>query len=361
VELAQTRRLLLAKQLLTESDLPVIQAAFASGFSSVRRFNALFRSRYGLTPTRVRRSAPAPHLGDCLRLTLAYRPPLAWAELLRFLAGRATAGVECVAGGAYLRTAAVGRCRGWLKVAPAPGCNALAVELAASLTPALPAVLARLKNLFDLSARPDVIAAHLSADARLARLVVARPGLRAPGAFDGFELAVRAILGQRVSVRAATTLAGRTAAAFGESIETPFPCLNRLTPTPDRLADATASELTALGIAAPRAASIGEVARAVAHGRIDLDPGPDPEAAIAALTQLPGVGAWTAHYIALRALRWPDAFPAADLGLLRAYGEPSPSPRRLRDAAASWRPWRAYAAMHLWESLHPRVEEKNDG
>jgi AraC family transcriptional regulator of adaptative response / DNA-3-methyladenine glycosylase II len=358
VELAQTRRLLLAKQLLAESDLPVIRVAFVSGFGSVRRFNALFRSHYGLTPTRVRRSARPPRAGERLRLTLAYRPPFAWAELLRFLAVRATPGVECVAGGAYLRTAAVGAHRGWLKVAPAAARNALVVDLAASLTPALPAVLARLKNLFDLSARPDVIAAHLSSDPRMARLVGRRPGLRAPGAFDGFELAVRAVLGQRVSVPAATTLAGRAAAAFGEPFETPFPCLNRLSPSPERLADSAASELTALGVSAPRAESIRELARAAARGRIDFEPGPDPEALVAALKELPGVGDWTARYIALRALRWPDAFPDGDLGLLRASG--AKSPRGLRDASEAWRPWRAYAAMHLWESLHPIAQGTND-
>ena len=223
VELAQTQRLLLAKQLLTESNLPIIEVAFASGFESVRRFNALFRSHYRLTPSRMRRASPASRAGDCVRLTLAYRPPLAWTVLLRFLARRATAGVESVGDQAYFRTVAVGGHQGWLKVRPIPGRNTLSVELATSLTPALPEVLARLKNLFDLSARPDVIAAHLSVDSRLARVVDHCPGLRVPGAFDGFELAIRAILGQRISVRAATTLAGRVADRFGEPIETPVP------------------------------------------------------------------------------------------------------------------------------------------
>ena len=216
MELAQTQRLLLAKQLLTESNLPIIQVAYASGFKSVRRFNALFRSHYRLSPSRMRRSSQIHHNGDCVRLTLAYRPPLAWDALLRFLSGRATAGVESVTGQAYVRTAAVGSHQGWLKVEPICGRNALAVELATSLVPALPEVLVRLKNLFDLNARPDVIASHLGADARLASIANECPGLRVPGAFDGFELALRAILGQRVSVRAATTLAGRLATVFGE-------------------------------------------------------------------------------------------------------------------------------------------------
>jgi AraC family transcriptional regulator of adaptative response / DNA-3-methyladenine glycosylase II len=350
VELAQTQRLLLAKQLLTESNLPIIQVAFASGFDSVRRFNALFRAHYRLTPSRMRRSSPTTPTGDCVRLTLAYRPPLAWDALLRFLSGRATAGVERVAEEAYLRTAAVAGHRGWLKVEPIPGRNALAVELATSLVPALPEVLARLKSLFDLSARPDVIASHLGADARLARVALRCPGLRVPGAFDGFELAVRAVLGQRVSVQAATTLAGRLAARFGAPIETPFPGLDRLSPTPEQVAASPESELTARGISAARAATIRAIAQAVTKRQIDLQPGSDPETVMQALLEIPGIGDWTAQYIAMRALRWPDAFPASDLGLLKASGETAA--RRLRDRSEDWRPWRAYAAMYLWEGQH---------
>ncbi len=360
IELAQTRRLLLAKQLLTESDLPVVRVAFASGFESVRRFNALFQSHYRLTPTGMRRSPRKAPARDSLRLTLAYRPPLAWDALLAFLAARTTAGVERVEGRSYLRTAAVGRQRGWLKVEPLAGRDALAVELAMGLVPALPEVLSRLKHLFDLSARPDVIAGHLRQDARFAGSIERLPGLRVPGAFDGFELAARAILGQRVSVRSATTLAGRLAARFGEPIETPFAGLDRLSPAAERLADANDVELTALGIAAPRAAAIRTIATAAARRELDLQPGPDPDAAVAALRELPGLGDWTAQYIAMRALRWPDAFPAGDLGLLKAAGVVSA--RQLRDAAEPWRPWRSYAAMYLWTTgaTPPRALETSD-
>ena len=358
VELAQTQRLLLAKQLLTESDLPIIQVAFASGFESVRRFNALFRSHYRLTPTHMRRSSKTSYAGDCVRLTLAYRPPLAWNALLRFLSGRATAGVECVADGAYFRTAAVENHRGWFKVEPISGRNALAVELSTSLIPALPDVLSRLKGLFDLSARPDVILSHLATDARLSSVTGRCAGLRVPGAFDGFELVVRAILGQRVSVAAATTLAGRLATRLGEPIETPLAGLNRLSPSPARLADVAVSELRALGLSAPRAASIRTVAQVVTRRQIDLQPGPDPEGVTQALQKLPGIGDWTAQYIAMRALRWPDAFPAGDLGLLKASSQTSPS--RLRATAEAWRPWRAYAAMYLWETQHPIEPENHD-
>jgi AraC family transcriptional regulator, regulatory protein of adaptative response / DNA-3-methyladenine glycosylase II len=348
IELAQTRRLLLAKHLLTESDLPIVRIAFASGFESVRRFNALFRSRYRLTPGRMRRSAAKRPGRESLRLTLAYRPPIAWEAMLGFLAGRATAGVERVEGVRYLRTASIGPHRGWLKVEPIPGRDALAVEVDLGLMPALPEVLARLKNLFDLAARPEMIAAHLRRDPRIAPAVDHLPGLRVPGAFDGFELASRAILGQRVSVRAATTLAGRLADRFGESIETPFPGLDRISPSADRLAEADAGELVGLGIAAPRAAAIRAIAAAAARREIDLQPGPDPDAVVAALQGFPGVGDWTAQYIAMRALRWPDAFPTGDLGLLRASGVGSA--RTLHAEAEAWRPWRSYAAMYLWSA-----------
>lgn len=346
IDLAQTRRLLLAKQLLTESDLSIARVAFASGFESVRRFNALFRSHYRLTPSDMRRSPSRGTSHAALRLTLAYRPPLAWRALLGFLAGRTSAGVEQVDGAAYLRTARLGQHRGWLRVEPIAGQHALSVELSDGLLPVLPDVLARVKHLFDLTARPDTIAEHLRRDERIARAVDAVPGLRVPGAFDGFEMATRAILGQRISVRAATTLAGRLAGRFGESIETPFPGLDRLGPTADRLADATDGELTALGIAAPRATAIRALAAAVASRRLDLQPGPDPEAAVLALQEYPCLGDWTAQYIAMRALRWPDAFPAGDLGLMRAFGI-TRAPQ-LRLAAEGWRPWRSYAAMYLW-------------
>jgi AraC family transcriptional regulator of adaptative response / DNA-3-methyladenine glycosylase II len=358
IELAQTQRLLLAKQLLTESSLPITQVAFASGFDSVRRFNALFRSHYRLTPSLMRRASPASETHECLRLTLGYRPPLAWTQMVRFLAGRSTAGVEQVAGESYARTVAVGRHQGWLRVKPTLGRHTLSVELATSLMPCLPELLLRLKNLFDLSARPDVIGAHLSVDSRLGALVARCPGVRVPGAFDGFELAVRAVLGQRISVAAATTLAGRLATRFGQSIESPLPGLNRLSPTPERLASVELAELTALGIAAPRAACIRAIARAVADRALNLEPGSDSDAVMSQLQALSGIGDWTAQYIAMRALRWPDAFPAGDLGLLRAFGETSV--RQLRDTSEAWRPWRAYAAFYLWANHHILNQENHD-
>lgn len=349
VELAQTHRLLLAKRLLSETQLPAVEIAFASGFGSVRRFNAAFRSQYRLSPTQLRRSPRRIESGPALKLSLAYRPPLAWEAMLRFLSARATPGVECVSSGKYCRTAAIGSYRGWLSAAPVDGRALIAVEISNSLVPALGAVLAKLKNLFDLNARPDVIDARLSNDRRLAPLVARSPGLRVPGAFSGFELAVRAVLGQQVSVRGATTLAGRLAEAFGEPIETPLGCLSRLSPEAERIAAASREELCRAGITSARADCLRALARSVAEGELRLSPTPAPEAVIGRLLELPGIGSWTAQYIALRALRWPDAFPEGDLGIRKALDVQAA--REAIVAAETWRPWRAYGAMHLWNSL----------
>lgn len=350
IELVLTRRLLLAKQLLTETALPVIEVAYASGFASLRRFNDAFRRRYGMPPTRLRRAADgAASLADAhdtLTLQLDYRPPYDWAGVVAFLEARALAGVERVADGEYARALRIGAHGGWLRVRHAPGKRALAVELSRSLTPALPALLGRIRNLFDLAARPDVIAAQLGPDPVLADAVASNPGLRVPGAFDGFELALRAILGQQVSVAAATTLAGRFVIAFGERIETPHAGLTHLAPTPARVAAASEDEIAALGVVRSRARSIHALAREVAAGRLELDAGARPEPTIERLLALPGIGPWTAHYVAMRALRWPDAFPKEDLVLRSALGGVSAA--RAEEMSQTWRPWRSYAVLHLW-------------
>lgn len=362
VELAQTQRLLLAKRLLTDSDLPVTEIAHASGFQSVRRFNALFRARYRLNPTGLRHAhrngngarvattrAGAQERDDAVRVTLAYRPPFAWNTLLGFLAARATPGVETVDGDRYARTMAIGSHRGWVVVAPASRPNALEVELAASLVPVLMPVLARLRHLFDLDAEPVDIDRHLSHEG-LSALVRRNRGLRVPGAVDGFELAVRAILGQQVSVAGATTLAGRFAAAFGDELPVSSQ-LYRLAPTAEQVAAADVDGISAIGMPRARAASIHALARAVASAEIRLSPAGNAREIVRRLRALPGIGAWTAHYIAMRALRWPDAFPASDLALRRAAGVATPA--KLERAAARWSPWRAYAAMHLWSTHTP--------
>jgi AraC family transcriptional regulator of adaptative response / DNA-3-methyladenine glycosylase II len=351
VELAQTQRLLFAKRLLTDTDLPVTHVAFASGFGSLRRFNALFRERYRLCPSRLRERRRAGGDPGVIRSELAYRPPLAWRPLLSFLAARTVAGVEAVCGGAYLRAARLGDHVGWLRVRPHDGRPAVVVEVSASLAPCLVSVLAGVKRLFDLSASPDTVDAHLAGDPTLAASVSRAPGVRVPGAFDGFEAAVRAVLGQQVSVRAATTLAGRVAARFGELVETPFPGLTHTFPPAPRLAAAATADLTALGLTAARAAAVVTLARAVADG-LTLRPGGDVCATLDRLRALPGFGEWTCQYVAMRALHWPDAFVAGDLGVRSALG--GPTPRQATERAEAWRPWRAYAVMRLW--LGPEVE-----
>ncbi|HMA89686.1 MAG TPA: DNA-3-methyladenine glycosylase 2 [Burkholderiales bacterium] len=349
VEFAQTQRLLLAKRLLTDTSLPVTEVAFASGFGSLRRFNALFRERYRLQPTQLRRRmrAQAAAGADALQFELAFRPPYDWGALAGFLGARAIAGVEAVADGAYRRTARVEvdgkEHRGWVEAALSPKKPALRIAVSASLARVLPPVLSRVKALMDLSCNPVEIAQALGGFA------ARHPGMRVPGAFDGFEVAVRAILGQQISVAGARTLAGRFAEAFGDPLETPFESLRTLFPTAGRVAEATEQRIGRIGVPAARARTILALARAVAHGEVVLVPNADIEATLERLRALPGIGEWTAQYIAMRALAWPDAFPHTDYGVMKALK--LTDPKRVLAAAERWRPWRAYAVMHLWQSL----------
>src|SRR5436190_907017 len=277
IELMRTRRLLLAKQLLTETALPVIHIAFASGFSSLRRFNDAFRTQYCMPPTRLRKQATAPDAkraaAGTSTLQLSYRPPFDWEGILKFLAARMIRGVEFVTAESYARTVRLGKHTGWIKVTHAPEKRSLLVEFTHTLSPVLPALLGRLRNLFDLAARPDLIAAHLMKDALLRKSVENNPGLRVPGAFDSFEMAFRAILGQQITVKAATTIAGRFAAAFGEKIATPFPELTRLSPLAARIAKARIDDVAKLGIVSTRAESLIALARAFESGALKLDAG----------------------------------------------------------------------------------------
>jgi len=347
VEYAQTQRLLLAKRLLTDTALPVTEIAFASGFGSIRRFNALFKSQYRLQPGALRRAAPDAAARDSLEFELGFRPPYDWPALNAFLGARAIAGVEMLDPGVYRRTARVAldgvEHFGWLEVRPSTNKAALRVSVSASLAKVLPPVLSRVKALMDLACHPAEVTRALDALGR------AHPGLRVPGAFDGFEVAVRAILGQLISVPAARTLAGRFAAAFGDPLVTPFEGLTTAFPTAERVADARPARVAKLGMPAARARSVIALARAVADGALELMPNADIEATLEKLRALPGIGEWTAQYIAMRALAWPDAFPHTDLGVMKALG--TTDPKRVLAAGEAWRPWRAYAVMHLWQSL----------
>jgi len=349
VEYAQTQRLLLAKRLLTDSAMPVIDVAMASGFASLRRFNHLFRTRYRMTPGQLRRDTTREVPVEKMVFEIAYRPPYDWSSIHAFLARRAVAGVEIADSRSYSRTLRLARYKnvtGWFSVAPAPRKNALRVSVSASLAKALPAALSRVKHLFDVAAHPEEISQALG------ELASPRPGLRLPGAADGFELAVRAILGQQVSVVAATRIAARLAEAFGEDIDTPVAGLNKLFPTPEALAALDSPKVAATGIISARARAIVALAKEVAADRIHLEPSADVAATLAALEALPGVGPWTAQYIAMRALAWPDAFPHPDVALIKAMK--ASRPREALAASESWRPWRAYAVMHLWKSLEEK-------
>ena len=367
VEIVQTERLLFAKKLLQETRLPMIDVAFGAGFRSLRRFNALFRSRYGLAPSALRRAGQVvPRRNgdglavpaDALTLRLAYRPPLAWREFLHYLVRRVVPGVEWAgaASGVYGRTVSLGGKVGWVLVQQATrGENALHVHAPPALSDVLWPLLSRLRGVFDLDADPARIDAALGTDPFLAVSVRDHPGLRVPGGWDTFELAVRAVLGQQISVAGATTLAGRLASRFGAAVETPFAALGRLAPTPERLAEAPVEEIAALGIARARAETLRALATAATGGELDFRPGTDIAAAVAALRRVRGIGEWTAQYVAMRALRFPDAFPSADLGLRKALtpsGQTSYlGEKHILARAEVWRPWRAYAAVRLWHGL----------
>ncbi len=341
IQLAQTQRLLLAKRLLSDSNLSLADVAFASGFSSVRRFNSLFQKRYHLNPSKLRKATNFPQ--DTLSCELAYRSPFDWQALLSFLQVRAILGVEIISQSCYQRTVRIGKYQGWIKVSPVPEQNKLQVELSSSLVAAILAVITRVKNLFDLTAEPELIANHLG------DLALSSPGLRVPGAFDNFEVALRAIIGQQVSVKAATTLMGRFIKAFGEPIQTPISGLTHLTPTPMQIAQLSPQDLTKLGIISTRAKSIITLSQALVNNQLQLHTYSNIEATIAHLKKLPGIGDWTAQYIAMRVLGYPDAFPHSDLALRRALNVVKPA--QVLQIAQAWRPWRAYAAMHLWKSL----------
>ncbi len=357
VALVQTRRLLHAKRLLTETDLPVIEIAFSSGFRSLRRFNALFLERYGFPPTRLR-DRVRPQRGvrvpsDALALTLSYRPPLPWDTMLTYLAARRVPGVEWIDGGSYARTIRVRDRVGWFRVTPEPATVRVRVEVDPALTPVLPVVLARVRAIFDLDARPDLIDAHLAQDPTLRAAVEALPGLRVPGTADGFETAVRTIAGQQVSVAGATTLMARLVAVGAEKFETPLPELYRLPLNPRGLGALSLEKIRACGFTSARAAALLALAEAARKGAVPFEAGLDPEADAARWRAVPGIGDWTAAYLAMRVLRWPDTFLSGDLAVRRALG--GLSIREAEARSASWRPWRSYAVLHLWHSSTPLI------
>jgi AraC family transcriptional regulator of adaptative response / DNA-3-methyladenine glycosylase II len=361
LEVALTRRAHFAKKLLDETTLAIHHVAIASGFGSVRRFNSHVRRTYGRTPTELRRIRRQRVAADpeCYRFRLAYRPPYNWDALLAFLGARATPGVECVSHGRYRRTIDVGGTSGVIAVSDSESGAALNLEVRFPHPGALLVIVERVRRMFDLGADPSLIEEQLGADRLLRPLLAAHQGIRTPGAWDGFELAVRAVVGQQISVRAATTVAGRLAAMFGSPVDQAPGLrpqgpgdgadggdrdLERLFPSPAQLASAA---IERAGVMPSRAHSIRALARQVLAGSISFGPYADAPSIVSALKQLPGIGSWTAAYIAMRALSEPDAFPSGDLVLRRMAG--NCTARELDRRAELWRPWRAYAAMLLWQ------------
>jgi AraC family transcriptional regulator, regulatory protein of adaptative response / DNA-3-methyladenine glycosylase II len=352
----QTRRLLAAKQLLADTDLAVTQVALASGYSSVRRFNAAFLEHYGLNPTRLRREgATRPAQGMAIRL--GYRPPYDARAMLDFFGTRAISGVESIgtSDATFARTFSIeagGRShKGWLAGEFDEDRHQLVLRVSDSLREVLPLVIHRLRAALDLDADPRAINGVLHAS------FPQGDGLRVPGTVSGYELAVRAVLGQQITVAAARTLAQRLVDRFGEPMTTPVAGLTRLFPEPAVLAQASGDALGQLGIVKQRQAAILAIAQAVAGKRLQLHGSADLHATIDVLKRLPGIGDWTAQYIAMRALRWPDAFPAGDVALHRALGvQAGPNPARAaQEASQAWKPWRSYAVIRAWAAMPPAV------
>lgn len=349
LEIAATRRLLFAKKLLTETKLPVTRIAHAAGYASLRRFNAAFLAGYGRAPRALRRDEPDTHAASALTLRIPFRAPYDFSALLAFFARRAIPGIETVDATSYTRRFAFDGVAGSLRVARMRGDDALALTVDFSDTGRLQTITSRVRRLFDVDADIAAIAAQLARDSRLRAYVRRHTGQRLPGGWDGFEIAVRAVLGQQISVAAARTLAVRLLDRYGEPATLPGGDKFRLFPTPPVLADA---DLTKCGLPRARAAALSSIARAVADGVVDFRPEQSLDSFVASWCELPGIGAWTAHYIAMRALSHPDAFPAADLVLRKMLGDGRMllSARAVESRAQAWRPWRAYAVMHLWRN-----------
>jgi len=358
LSVAHTQRLHFAKRLIDQTRLPMNHVAIAAGYGSTRRFNDTFRKTYGRSPRDLRKSSDEVFdRNTALSVRLPYRKPFNWAGMLEFLAGRATPGVEQIAGGAYLRTVSVQGQPGVIEFRHDERDASIRVLLHGIATTGMFQVVQHVREMLDVDAPLADIVDVLGADKQLRMLLRSNPGIRVPGAWDGFELTVRAILGQQISVKAATTLAGRIAKRYGQPVVLPASLtqasddltLTHLFPTAAKLARARFNDI---GLVSSRAETIRQVASAASRGEIDFEQADDPDMFCQRLMAVRGIGAWTAEYVSMRALKYPDAFPTADLGLLKATGnDVKNGAAMLKKRAESWRPWRAYAALLLWSSL----------
>ena len=357
IEYLQTCRLLLAKNLLTDTNLNVIDVAMTAGFGSLRRFNDLFKKHYNLTPTALRKQdATEKQENGNITLALGYRPPYLWDEMLNFLAGRAIAGIEVVENGEYMRAVRLKNAEGkqvdgWVRVAHKPKMNVLSVTMSETLLPVLSQVLARIRHMFDLYCDPEAVYETLKVmnDIRPGICVL---GTRVPGCFNAFEMAVRAVLGQQITVKAASTLAARIVDTYGTPIRTGIEGLTHVFPTPEvilALDGPIENHFGPLGVISARSRTIYELARTIAQRKIDFDICTRPEDEMKKLMNIQGIGSWTAQYIAMRSMEWPDAFLETDAGVKKAL-QPYTS-KELLKLAEGWRPWRSYATINLWNSL----------
>lgn len=346
---AANRRLLTAKQLITDTALPLCDIAFAAGYRSLRRFNDAILKAYGMAPTELRRASET-QAGSTIRIRLGYRPPFDFEQVLTYLSFRAIPGVETTERMRYARSFEIEGARGIVNIEPAPRGHALDArvrffEAGPKVLP-IRTIAARLRRLFDLDAEPGAIAAALGADPLIGPRLARAPGLRVPGSLDGFELAIRAVLGQQISVKGATTIAARIVAKFGAACPANDEGLTHYFPPARVLAKA---DLAGLGLTGGRIKTLTSLARAAASGKVHFTPRESLDASLSSLTALPGIGDWTAHYVALRAIGEPDAFPASDLGLRKAAGNGTAiSVKELEAMSEAWRPWRGYAALALW-------------
>lgn len=349
VELAQTQRLLMAKRLLTDTQLSMTDIAMASGFNSLRRFNALFQERYRLSPSSIRKGGTQKNKSDQLICYIRYQAPLNWKALMQFLKMRAWPGIEFVdvENGIYSRSVNIDKDQGWLTACNLEKEEQIKITMSLSLAPVMPQIINKVRRLFDLNASIKVI------ESSLKNLIKPKhKGLRVPGAFDSFEMVVRVILGQQVSVQAATTLSGRLARKFSNEIETPFDEINLLPINAATISSLSIDDITSCGIVKARAELILKIAEMVTNDQLVLEPDCDTKNTLDTLSRLKGIGDWTLQVISMRALCNPDAFPGGDLGIKKALGLTNQTrPAQLEALSSAWSPWRSYACFHLWKSL----------
>lgn len=354
---AHTQRLHFAKRLIDETTLPLGSISSAAGFGSVRRFNDAFKKTYGRSPRELRNAGSKSQASErraTLSVRLAYRQPFDWHALLDFFRPRLTPGVEAIDGSHYIRALKLHGTEFIIDVTEGDSAGYLLLTLRGADTQSIFETVQRAREVFDLDAPIADVESALCADPLLKQLLKGRRGIRVPGAWDGFELTIRAILGQQISVKAATTIAGRIALRYGEALQSAAasesaPGIGFLFPTPERLMRARFNNI---GLVTSRAETLRRVSAAVVNGELTFDAAIDPQRFCEKLKSIKGIGDWTAQYVMMRTLKNPDAFPASDLGLLKAFDHTrATTPAELARRAEHWQPWRAYAAMLLWSRL----------